>query len=262
MRRAWMPHYVGDYLRDTAHLRARESGAYLHLIMAYWLKGSLPDDDRQLATIAKLTDAQWRQARPLLAPFFGANWSSHRRIDVELERAQRVAASTSQRASHAANKRWSKQRNGDAASMPAAMLGDAHPQPPSHPSELRSAGTGVRATRIAADWLPNDDDRNFAVGQGFADDDIARMAANFRDYWIAKSGRDASKIDWPATWRRWVRTETERRGGRHGKPGGAQSRGDDFFAGLAAVAADIDRDGAVAGPAGALSPVGRADAER
>ena len=27
----------------------------------------------------------------------------------------------------------------------------------------------------------------------------------FRDYWQAKSGKDATKIDWVATWRNWMR---------------------------------------------------------
>lgn len=35
----------------------------------------------------------------------------------------------------------------------------------------------------------------------------------FRDYWTAKSGRDATKRDWLATWRRWMR-ESEQRAGR------------------------------------------------
>ena len=60
MSRPWMPLYIADYLADTAHLRAPESGAYLHLIMHYWRRGSLPDNDRQLATIAKMTDVLGR----------------------------------------------------------------------------------------------------------------------------------------------------------------------------------------------------------
>ena len=34
--------------------------------------------------------------------------------------------------------------------------------------------------------------------------------AQFVDYWTAKTGRDATKVDWLATWRRWMR-ESERR---------------------------------------------------
>ena len=29
--------------------------------------------------------------------------------------------------------------------------------------------------------------------------------ANFRDYWTAKSGAQATKLDWQATWRQWAR---------------------------------------------------------
>lgn len=31
------------------------------------------------------------------------------------------------------------------------------------------------------------------------------VAANFADFWHAKAGKDASKRDWEATWRNWVR---------------------------------------------------------
>src|SRR6185369_12971862 len=86
-----MPLYIADYLRDTSHLRAIESGAYLHLIMAYWLDGKLPNDDRQLATIAKLTDREWKIIKPVLAAFFGPDWSSHKRIDQELTKAAEIS---------------------------------------------------------------------------------------------------------------------------------------------------------------------------
>lgn len=36
----------------------------------------------------------------------------------------------------------------------------------------------------------------------------------FRDYWTGKSGRDATKVDWVATWRNWMR-RAEQQAGRH-----------------------------------------------
>jgi hypothetical protein len=33
----------------------------------------------------------------------------------------------------------------------------------------------------------------------------------FRDYWIAKPGKDGLKADWLATWRNWVRNERQGR---------------------------------------------------
>jgi hypothetical protein len=36
--------------------------------------------------------------------------------------------------------------------------------------------------------------------------------AKFIDYWRAKAGRDATKLDWPGTWRNWMRKAQERAG--------------------------------------------------
>jgi uncharacterized protein YdaU (DUF1376 family) len=88
--------HIGDYLKDTRHLRALEHGAYFLLIMHYWTKGGLPDDDRQLSAIACMSDKEWKKARPTIEAFFTAGWR-HKRIDQELADAteryeRRVAA--------------------------------------------------------------------------------------------------------------------------------------------------------------------------
>lgn len=87
----WMPMYWGDYLRDTSHLSTQEHGAYLLLIGHYWTTGKpLPDNDLQLARIARLSSAVWRRMRDTLAAFFtiANGFWNHRRIDDELQRAK------------------------------------------------------------------------------------------------------------------------------------------------------------------------------
>jgi uncharacterized protein YdaU (DUF1376 family) len=91
MNRPWMPLYVGDYLGDTGHLTTTQHGAYLLLMMDYWRKGELPDDDRQLSKITKLPLKTWCDYRPTLQDFFHEGWK-HKRIDAELERMVRVSA--------------------------------------------------------------------------------------------------------------------------------------------------------------------------
>lgn len=67
----WMPFYVGDYLKDTMHLSARDHGAYLLLILAYWNNdGPLPDDDDYLAGVTKSTTSEWPSIRRRLERFF------------------------------------------------------------------------------------------------------------------------------------------------------------------------------------------------
>lgn len=84
----FMPLYIPDYLADTAHLDALESGAYLHLIMHYWMNGGLPQDDRSLARIAKTTEKQWKSIRPRIEAFFRPGWR-HGRIDREYDAAMK-----------------------------------------------------------------------------------------------------------------------------------------------------------------------------
>src|SRR5439155_22303303 len=94
----WMPLYIADYLADTMHLSTQQSGAYLRLLMASWMRGgSLPDDDRQLAVIVKASPAEWRRLRPAVAPFFeiaDGVWRQGRLV-AELQRAMASYASKS-----------------------------------------------------------------------------------------------------------------------------------------------------------------------
>ena len=90
MNRPWMPLYVGDYLGDTGHLTTAQHGAYLLLMMHYWRKGELPDNDRQLSKITKLPLKTWCEYRPTLQDFFYEGWK-HKRIDAELQRMLHVS---------------------------------------------------------------------------------------------------------------------------------------------------------------------------
>ena len=89
MSKAWMPLYIGDYLRDTQHLSVAEHGAYLLLIMHYWQHGGLPTDEREVLRVAKM-GSNWFRHREAIASLFQPGWK-HKRIDKELARAQEIA---------------------------------------------------------------------------------------------------------------------------------------------------------------------------
>jgi uncharacterized protein YdaU (DUF1376 family) len=91
----WMPLYVGDYLAVTPHLTTEQHGAYLLLLMACWkLNGLLPDDDDQLAAIARITPAVWRRHRLVIRPLFVsvAGGLTQKRVAAELEKARHLSA--------------------------------------------------------------------------------------------------------------------------------------------------------------------------
>src|SRR3978361_1950146 len=110
MSRPWFPFYVGDYVRDTARLTTEAHGAYLLLMLDYWVNGAPPDDDETLATITKLPVTIWRKRRPMLVKFFKVKdgvWT-HSRIEKEKAKAEEVGNSNSDKAREAAERRWAK----------------------------------------------------------------------------------------------------------------------------------------------------------
>lgn len=96
---------------------------------------------------------------------------------------------------------------------------DPSPKEPSPVSPI--AARTAKATRIPDDFYPSAEMQAWFREQGF--DKIIpnpRMEhEKFCDYWGAKGGADARKVDWVKTWRNWMRTAADRRGTYSGSPG-------------------------------------------
>lgn len=69
------------------------------------------------------------------------------------------------------------------------------------------ASKAKAATRLADDWvLPQAwCDWALQARPDLTDDDLRKQAEVFADFWHAKAGADAKKLDWLATWRNWIR---------------------------------------------------------
>lgn len=102
----WMPMYWPSYLANTRHLTRAQHGAYLLLIAEYWTKGSLPTDEKRLARLCLMTDAEWQSERAILSEFFEPGWK-HVRVDKELDRAEKYISSRKNNALAG----WSKRRS-------------------------------------------------------------------------------------------------------------------------------------------------------
>ena len=77
-----------------------------------------------------------------------------------------------------------------------------------------------RGSRLASDWSLPREWRDWTVAELSWDQSaIDREAAKFADWWHAKAGKDAAKVDWLATWRGWCRRADEPRAGGRRDPG-------------------------------------------
>lgn len=93
--RPWMPFYVGDFLADTMHLGATETGIYIRLIMHCWQHGTIPLDDRRLAIITHCDTRLWHQYKKTVLQFFDvvdASTAHHKRVSTELRRSLEISS--------------------------------------------------------------------------------------------------------------------------------------------------------------------------
>lgn len=63
-----------------------------------------------------------------------------------------------------------------------------------------------RGARLSKEWRLPKPWGEWAVSElRWPESAVRAEADKFRDYWTAKSGKDATKVDWEATWRNWCR---------------------------------------------------------
>lgn len=75
-----------------------------------------------------------------------------------------------------------------------------------------------RGHRLPNDWELPGEWRDWAA-ENTPNIDPDWEASKFRDYWQAKAGSQAAKVDWKKTWQNWCRTAEERAGrGSRGDP--------------------------------------------
>jgi hypothetical protein len=68
-------------------------------------------------------------------------------------------------------------------------------------------------SRLPEDWVIPSEWMQWAESER-PDIDVPAVVCGFRDYWVAKPGKDGRKLDWQATWRNWVRNQRAGTGNR------------------------------------------------
>jgi hypothetical protein len=80
--------------------------------------------------------------------------------------------------------------------------------------EDNSKAPPSRGTRLPSDFEPTEEMRAWFREQHYGGSPARWLEEHrrFVDYWIAKPGAAGVKLDWPATWRNWMRKAAERIG--------------------------------------------------
>jgi uncharacterized protein YdaU (DUF1376 family) len=110
--------FPDDFLGGTYHLEAESVGIYVRLLCYQWSNGSIPEDENQLARIAGVDALALRRHMPALMQKFDRTESGglvNERL--EDERQKKIAIIGKAKAS--AEKRWSKEKQGNQHSEPA-----------------------------------------------------------------------------------------------------------------------------------------------
>ena len=94
-----------------------------------------------------------------------------------------------------------------------AMQADARPEERQRRDrgETEKEQKRKQACRIP-DGFPGEDQIQWAK-ENKPNVDPEREQEVFRDYWLAVPGQKGCKLDWPATWRNWIRRAAENKGG-------------------------------------------------
>jgi len=77
-------------------------------------------------------------------------------------------------------------------------------------SSTKKRGAAKRGTRIPEPFMLTTEMRQWAVEE-VPNVDADASTRRFVDYWRAESGAKATKIDWIATWRNWLRRDADNR---------------------------------------------------
>ena len=206
------PFHVGDYQAHTSHLNDVEDLAYRRMLDLYYLSESaLPNDAQWIARRIRMP-AAIQEVKQILSEYFQAaedGLQHNKRCDAEISSYQRMKTGGAKGAATKwANKRGNEQGNeqGDGEGIKGGNGEGTSTPIATKNQEPRTRER--RATRLPADWEPSDQLIEFMKKER-PDLTPRTTVMRFMNYWQAKAGRDATKLDWNKTFMSWILNEKQ-----------------------------------------------------
>ena len=210
-------HHIGDYDADTSHLTWLEDAAYRRLMCLYYRREQpVPEPIDQACRLVRAASKAEREAvATVLNEFFQLTESGwvHKRCEEEL-----IAYKGKESANRANGAKGGRPKRKVTEEKPSGLSVGSEEEPTNNlnqepltknqePVVGETAPTArPRGTRLPPGWAPDSDLEGWAK-QERPDLDLSTTVETFRDYWVAQPGTRGTKLDWPATFRNWVRSQ-------------------------------------------------------
>jgi uncharacterized protein YdaU (DUF1376 family) len=195
---------LGDYAKKAGRLTMLQHGAYTLLIDSCYDRELFPTLDQALEWTWASTEAEVEAVKFVLSRFFTLDKDGQYvqdRILEELLHYHKNADTNKRIADEREAKRKEKRTNRE------RIVDEA---PPNHKPITINQEPKVktqRGSRLPTDWTLPDDWKAWAE-QERPDLNTKTVADSFKDFWIAKPGAGGVKLDWQATWRNWIRSQS------------------------------------------------------
>lgn len=205
----WIRFFPSDWLGGTRGMTAAETGIYVTLIMTMYEHGKpLVNDVGRLARLCGASNSVFKSTLNALISQGKILISDE---GIWNERVGRELFYVSEKSSvgrEAANARWYKKDNknndsADANALQTQSERNANQKPDTRYIKKDTIVSQKKGERLPDHFIP---DLAFAQREGFTEQQSQKLFENFKDYWKSKTGKDATKLDWQATWRNWVRS--------------------------------------------------------
>lgn len=217
--------YVDDFEADTAHLTLEEDGAYNRLLRLCWRSPdcSVPNDPEWIRRRLRVTLEEFeRVVQPVINEFFktekGRVWQKRQRQEyrfaIDMVNKRKEAGSKGGRAnalkrrdidpSTATDLQEAKQEQASSKAVASTSTSIS-----TSIKEKKEPSAPKKGTRIDPNYQPP---REWSLAQGLDIAILESQLQQFKNYWLAKAGADAVKIDWDRTWQNWILKYLERNG--------------------------------------------------
>jgi len=195
---------IGDYRAATAHLSNEEDLAYRRLLdMYYDTENKIPLDTQWVAKRLRLATEVVDDVLKDMFVKHEDGWF-HARCDDVIQQYHAMAEKNRANGRLGGRKKNLVGNQLETHSEPIAKATKNYkPETNNQEPKVKTQ----RGSRLPTDWNLPDVWKEWAEKER-PDLNAKSVADSFKDFWIAKPGAGGVKLDWGATWRNWVRSQS------------------------------------------------------